>query len=96
MLYTLEVKVVQDGEWYIAASEELELTGRGSTPHEACEELGEAITLFLDTAESEEVEQYLSRLKQVPPPRIRRKHRVDFPPAVGINPVIGELELAYA
>ena len=61
MYYALEVKVEKDDEWYVAACDELELTGRGTTPDGACEELREVIALFLETADNREVGEYLSR-----------------------------------
>lgn len=96
MNYALEVTVEKDDEWYVAASDELDLTGRGKTPGDACEELKEVIALFFEMADNREVGKYLSRLKQIPPPNSRRKLRIDISPPVGTSPVTGELELAYA
>ncbi len=96
MLYTLVAEVVREGDLYIAASKEFMVTGRGSTPQEACEELGEGIALLLDTVGKEEAEKYLSRLEQVPLPRVRRKHNIDLSLATSTSPITSELELAYA
>jgi len=96
MLYTLEVKVYQEGELYIAVSEEFMVTGRGFTPQDACEELGQGITLLLETIGREEAEKYLPRLKPVPLPMVRRKHSMDTSPVDETNPFTSELELVYA
>lgn len=96
MLYTLVAEVFQEGDLYIATSKEFMVTGRGSTPQEACEELGEGITLLLETVGEEEAKKYLSQLEQVPLPRVSRKHSIDLPHVTSTSPITSELELVYA
>lgn len=96
MYYALEVKVEKDDEWYVAICDELELTGRGTTRDNACEELKEVIALFFEMADNQEAGKYLSRLKQIPPPNFQRKLRVDISPPADTSLITGGLELAYA
>lgn len=55
MNYTLSAIIEHEGNWYVATCPELDIASQGQTVEEAKNNLLEATTLFLETADPKEI-----------------------------------------
>ena len=53
--YTLSAIIEHEGNWYVATCPELDIASQGKTVEEARQNLHEAVQLFLETADPDEI-----------------------------------------
>lgn len=53
--------IEREGDWYVALCPELDIASQGKTVEEARHNLSEAIELFLETADSSEIQERLHK-----------------------------------
>ena len=63
---TLSVEVRKNTKYFVAVSDALDLTGQGKTMGAAIKSLGDAVELFFDVADEDDMAKYLPRLKANP------------------------------
>ena len=59
MSYKFSAIIEKENNWYIALCPELDVASQGKTIEEAINNLKEAVTLYLQTASKEEIEESL-------------------------------------
>lgn len=59
MSYKFSAIIEKENNWYVALCPELEVASQGKTIEEAISNLKEAVTLYLQTASKEEIEESL-------------------------------------
>ncbi len=55
MTYTLSAIIEREGDWYVASCPEFDIASQGKTVEEAQKNLHEAVQLFLESAEPQEI-----------------------------------------
>ena len=75
--FILEVEVRKSAKYFVAVAETLDLVGQGATIEDAVSSLEDAVELFFETIDEDDIEKYLARLEttSIPRPVERRNNR---------------------